>query len=59
MLNNKKMKLEKLNVIELDNTEIRQIEGGYFLETMAAIAVAATSYEFGYQYAKRHLANEG
>lgn len=51
------MNLKKLNVTELSNNELKKTEGGAFWPVLAAAASAVALYEFGYQYAKRHLEN--
>lgn len=50
------MNLKKLNVTELSNKELKKTEGGFW-PVLAAAASAVALYEFGYQYAKRHLEN--
>jgi hypothetical protein len=48
-------KLEKLNVISLDEKTIRETEGETFIEVLGAMASLAYLYEWGRSYAKSRL----
>ncbi len=52
-------RLENLRLVELNEQELVEIEGGWgpLLVVIGVASGVVTLYEWGYQYAKRHLEN--